>query len=362
MRVLVICDDRGVSEFYRALTPYRLLAEAGHIEIQVESGTNPALVDHLDEFDAIVLSRPDNWQHGYLILAAREAGLRVVVDVDDNLLLVPPSIGAYGAWHERGAGRITERTWHFKRAIRLADVLTVSTETLGRQLAGGEPHRLRGDYMLLPNQVLASSWTDVEPAGKDTGEVWIGWWGIYNHWDDFRDIAPFIEPVIAARPRARLVLLGMPELAHLFPRLRQSEQLLIGPFVPTGDLGNYRALVKSFDVALAPTSPCPFNESKSDLKMLQYGAAGVPAIASGVTYGGWRQHATVVDSAALWGEALEEVLDNLASYKNWAKTTREHVLSARTYEANYERWLAAVGIIGNSEEDKTWQTTTALAA
>lgn len=360
MRVLTICDENGVSEFYRTLTPYRLLAEAGLIELEHDSGQNPAIIGRLDEFQAVVFSRPDSAEHGLILAEAKRRGLRTVVDVDDNLFLLPPSIGVYHAWHVRGSGAITPRLWYHKYCIKQAEVLTVSTERLGQQLCGGEPLRLRADYLTLPNQVLASEWTSPHPfrvswgpaplllgegsITKAPGEKWVGWWGIYNHWDDWREVAPAVETAIAARPEVRLVLLGMPELAHLFPRLRQSSQLILGPFAPPGEIGPYRELLKQFDIALAPTCACPFNEAKSDLKLLQYGAAGVAAIASAVTYGDWHKETAIIPSGRpdLWGNMLTDLLDSPTAAELWGQRLQERVLATRTYEGNYRRWLAAL--------------------
>lgn len=348
MRVLMICDEDGVSEFFRVTTPYRLLAAAGEIEVEFDSGSNPAVIDHLEEFDAVVFSRPDTPEELAILLEARSRGLRTVVDVDDNLLLIPPSIGHYYAWHQRGSGRITSRLWYFKRCIKLADVLTVSTSALGRQMCDGDPHRLRaeGDYMVLENCILADDWLPgVGGQGmvKGPGEVWVGWWGIYNHWDDFRDIAWRIDPVIASRPHVKLVLLGMPELVHLFPVLRKSNQLIVGPFVKVDELGPYREMVRQFDVALAPTADCPFNEAKSDLKVLQYGAAGVPVIASAVTYRAWKGFATIIAEPAGWTAALEWMLTHPAQTRRDAQRLQAQVMATRTYERNHWRWLEALG-------------------
>lgn len=361
MKVLSICDHGGVSEFYRSVTPYRLLAEAGYIELTQNNGHNPALVDHLHEFEAVVFSRPDSWQHSYLLLAAKQAGLRVIVDVDDNLLLIPPSIGVYDAWHRRGTAEITERLWHFKRNIRLADVFTISTAALGQQLCEGRPHRLRSDYLILPNMILAKNWQCPAPESKaeadaivtkPPGEIWIGWWGIYNHWDDWRDIAPYIEPIILKRPQVKLVILGMPELAHLFQEIRRTGQMIIGPFVSPDELGTYRALIKQFDIALAPTNPCPFNESKSDLKILQYGAAGLPVIASKTTYDHWRDWAIVLDKPQKWGRALEMLLDQPAKGRLMGRELQKQILTWRTYERTFNLWLEPLRLKLNQNATK----------
>jgi hypothetical protein len=332
--VLVISDAGGVSEFYRTLTPYRLLADAGLITLTVDGGLNPAIIDHLSQFDAVVFSRADSAEHSLLLLHAKTRGLRVVFDMDDNLLAVPPSIGVYGAWRVPGTKQITPRLYYLKRNIQAADVLTVSTRELGRQLA-----HLRTDYTVLPNMVLAADWAGIEPVDKPAGEVWVGWWGIYNHWDDWRDVAPYIEPVLLELPHTRLVLLGMPELAQLFPRLAQTGQLATGPFVEPGALGDYRRVIAALDVALAPTAACDFNRSKSDLKLLQYGIAGVPAIASGVTYGDWREYATVIDAPQRWGIALRGVLAGIGPARAKASRLQTYIQRTRIYENTFKSWL-----------------------
>jgi hypothetical protein len=167
----------------------------------------------------------------------------------------------------------------------------------------------------------------------------VGWWGIYNHWDDWRDVAPAIEPVLADRPETRLLLMGMPELAQLFPRLQAQGQLVTAPFVAAEELGPYRAMLKSLDVALAPTCAHPFNEAKSDLKLLQYGAAGVAAIASRTTYAAWADDVTVVGQPWHFCLALEHLLSDEAARRDCAAKLQARVLRERTYEFRYLDWL-----------------------
>jgi len=344
MRVLVIAEQNGVSEFYRVGTPYRLLAEAGLIESATfDDGLNPALIDHLGEFEAVVFSRPDSPEHSLLLQHAKQRGLRTIVDIDDNLLLLPPSIGVYGAWHQRGTGRITGRLWHFKRNIQFADVLTVSTAVLGAQLVQYRPD---SSYLILENQVMLSEWENLpEPAiKKPAGERWVGWWGIYNHWDDWATVAPFVTAVIGQRPDTKLVLLGMPELAHLFRGLEKSGQLITAPFVPPERLGAYRATVAQFDVALAPTADHPFNEGKSDLKMLQYGVCGLPVIASEITYHAWSAEAQVLMWHSSWADSLNYLLDNPEHSARLGQKLRARVTRERAYEYNFANWLNALGV------------------
>lgn len=357
MRVLLITEANGVSEFYRAVTPFRMLEEAGYISLTISSGYNPATADKVNvtKFDCIVFIRADAATHHALVLHAKEHGVRTVFDVDDNLLLLPLSIPCYRIWHDPGTGYQTPRLWYFKRNLALADVLTVTTDTLGRQLCNGEPDSLRekGDYMVLPNQILSEAW-DVPVAPKPPGDIWVGWWGIYNHWDDWRDVAPYIEPVILKYPRVKLMILGMPETKQIFRELVKTGQLVTFPFIGPEKLGEYRSIIKAFDMALAPTSDCPFNEGKSDLKMLQYGAAGVPVIASRVTYGDWEYYADLYDYAHQWTFDLDKYLDALTDQyadggylveaQNKAKSLHQKVLSERTYEVNYKKWLRPLGL------------------
>ena len=89
-----------------------------------QSGQNPGVIDNLRHFDAVVFSRADTPGMSLILREAKLAGVRVIYDIDDNLILLPPSIPAYNAWHHRGSTKITPRLWYLKRNIRLDETVT----------------------------------------------------------------------------------------------------------------------------------------------------------------------------------------------------------------------------------------------
>jgi glycosyltransferase involved in cell wall biosynthesis len=55
-------------------------------------------------------------------------------------------------------------------------------------------------------------------------------------------------------------------------------------FIPTCDLGTYRACMANCDVAFLPLSDTPFNRCKSDLKALEAAAHGLAILGSPTVY------------------------------------------------------------------------------
>jgi hypothetical protein len=74
--------------------------------------------------------------------------------------------------------------------------------------------------------------------------------------------------------------------------------------------------------------------------MLQYGAAGVPVIASSVTYAAWSEEAVILDEPEEWGPALVRALLNPEALTG--RLLQARVLGNRTYEGNFRKWLQAL--------------------
>jgi glycosyltransferase involved in cell wall biosynthesis len=171
---------------------------------------------------------------------------------------------------------------------------------------------------------------------------------------------------VAARPRLGWVGSWSTEphlrriaapLLHLHERLG-ARLVLIGP--RTGDLGELEAMVDRvpwspaaqhegvarFDVGLMPLPDDPYSRGKCGYKLLQYLAAGVPAVASPV--GVNRQ---VLQRAGLpgattdaeWLEAVTQLLEMAeADRRVLGERGRRVVQEHYSFDAWRERWRAAV--------------------
>ena len=91
----------------------------------------------------------------------------------------------------------------------------------------------------------------------------------------------------------------------------------------------------------------PFNDGKSDLKMLDYGIFGIPGIFSDVpsyhdTVKNGENGLLVPNNAEAWQQALEAMASDTALRQKMAAAVKQEVWDTRTLAQNAWRWLDAV--------------------
>lgn len=200
-----------------------------------------------------------------LIEEMRKSGVQYVLDLDDDLLDVPEDkdpIGAYASYAPA-----------LKSVIESAAIVSVSTETLQRKIAG-----INTSTVLLPNRHSERLWRGDLPARERDGKVRALYMGSVTHGKDFAMIAPVLEAVASVDPDFRVGIIGvqkekLPAWAERIdvPDNKKSYAF----FVPW-----LKQLSAGFDLGLAPLTDDPFNQFKSNLKALDYAALGLPVLAS----------------------------------------------------------------------------------
>lgn len=275
MRVLAATRGDAAS-YYRIEAPFSILSYRG-LDVEIRG---PAAED-AGKFDVL-------WLHmhaGALVeLVAREfqaAGGKVVYDVDDWVFEIPPSWPAYDHYFQRGYGKRTDLLSFHERLIELADAVTTTTPYLKSKLLQRFPSKR---VTVLPNCVMAGDWDILSDRGHDRDGPVLGWFGTGNHWDDWMEIVDAVAEALE-NVDGYLALLGAPEyLACFSEELR--ERTLLHPLVPMATFSQVRELMKPCDVGLAwATDRLEASRCRSPLKALQWGAAGVPLVASTMVYG-----------------------------------------------------------------------------
>jgi glycosyltransferase involved in cell wall biosynthesis len=96
-----------------------------------------------------------------------------------------------------------------------------------------------------------------------------------------------------------------------------------------------------FDIGLAPLAPEKFNESKSWLKCLEYGALGIPVIAS--DFGPYHDYVIdgvtgfLVKSKPQWRDRLRMLASDADLRESMGQKAREQA-AQHTIEGNWHRW------------------------
>ena len=229
----------------------------------------------------------------------RGNGIRLVYDLDDDLLALPP--------RHPDAARLAPLAPAVARLLAAADVVSVSTQALAARL-----RRRRPDAVVLENGLDERLWADPPPARlRRGGVVRILYMGSQTHAEDFALVVPAMERLLAVfGPQIGFDMIGVS--AGAVPGW-------VGRIGPPPTAGSYPGFVNwllqqgAWDIGIAPLAAGRFNAGKSAIKALEYAALGLPSVASdSPAYRGSAADQAggilVANTEAAWHEALLRLL------------------------------------------------------
>jgi hypothetical protein len=263
MRIAVIGMHTGANTHYRALNPARALSSRGH-DVQYFGVEEPTMgLDALRGFDVALIYRHCTTVAQQLVAGLRKAGIAVVYDDDDM-------VGSVTADHpgRRDFGGLSgvALQQRVQKMLRTAHVVTTPSEVLAEQY-----RRTTDDVRILENYLP----DDFSSGRRDShAGVVVGWVAGAEHRID-RDrlrLRDTLERLLSTHPQLRVVTIGV---ALGLPSTRCENV----PYVPFPELG---AAVAGFDIGLAPLADVPTNRARSNSKVKEYAALGVPWLASPV--------------------------------------------------------------------------------
>jgi glycosyltransferase involved in cell wall biosynthesis len=113
-------------------------------------------------------------------------------------------------------------------------------------------------------------------------------------------------------------------------------------------------MVERFDVGLAPLLDSRFNRAKSDLKILEYGICGIPAVASKVLpYVGAIDHnasGLIAASPKDWIKSIRRLVEDPELRSRLGAAARVRA-ERRTVDRVITKWIDAYGLSGTSRQD-----------
>lgn len=329
MRVMA-ATRHDASSYYRILSPFSILQYRG---VDVKIG-RPSIRE-VGAFDVLWMHQHADAEMELLAREYKDAGKRLVYDLDDWLFAIPPSWHSYDYYYERGTGEPRNALGFHQRLIQMADVVTVTTEYLAQKVRGRFPGT---DVRVLPNCIMAGDWEMLERIPHTLDGPVVGWFGTGNHWDDWVEIAPIVDQVLDDAG-GYLALMGAPEVMACFPK-RLAERTQVHPLMTVDRLPMLRLLISACDLGLAWVSDgVEAGLSRSPLKVLQWGAAGVPVVASRTVYGDLDQTRFSTDLNRLAADLHRVLTDAESDRQAEAGVWREIVFRQHSYETQALRWL-----------------------
>lgn len=291
-KVLFVPAGQMASAYYRAMIPADLMTQNG---AAVAHFTGSIDLGKAAQYDVLWVQLACSKILQSIAQKVKAAGKKVVYDVDDRFDVIPVDNPAAQVYVEQKLRDV----WTM---IALADLVTVSTETLATYIRTRHPN-----VKVLPNMVAASVWPRSAPKPADYTRIL--WAGSATHKRDLEIVAPSLRAVLERHAgKVRFTCFGeqVPEL--LVPVAKYVDQL---PFVDFSDYAEALSKVGAH-IAIAPLEKNDFNASKSAVKYLEYSACGYPTLLSAVG-----------EYADLPAEAPKIVVDD----KNWEKVL-EYAISS----------------------------------
>jgi len=324
MRIGVVVPNYFPNPLYRAVLPMEELGRRGHVvgvaSLEGDASALPSL-DQLVGFDVVYF-----WQLHFdavrrLAKALRRTSTAVIWDSDDDVTAVPK-----GSPNYRQAGGVRgRRMWSEMQAmVRLADAVTTPSEVLAQKFRDvGQAH-----VHVIENRLPAVYGAR---GVARRGSVVVGWVAGFEHVADARalDLATVVAQLLEARPEVEFETVGVAlDVDH--PRYRRHGVV---------DLPQLAGLIERFDIGVAPLADTPFGRSRSNIKVKEYAAHGIPWLAS--DFGPYRglgepEGGRLVADGG-WLGALTALVDDRKARKRlgeaahrWAKT--------QTIAANVGEW------------------------
>ncbi len=261
-RVLAHPADPWGSGQYRVIQPFEALKAAGHSEGALYATLLNTVEQARIDPDVVVLQRrvsDDDLER--MQRMPRFSRALKVYELDDYL----PNLPAKNSHREHMPRDILRS---LRRAFALVDRFVVSTSALAEAFAGMHP-----DIRIARNRLPPAWWNGLPPPRRNTGDKpRVGWAGGVGHAGDLEMVADVVAELAG---EVDWVFFGLcPE------RLRPH----VAEFHPGVDIGAYPRMLAclNLDLAIAPLEQNRFNECKSNLRLLEYGACAVPVVCSDI--------------------------------------------------------------------------------
>lgn len=262
----------GGSGEYRVSLPFHALQQSGRLDTElispVKGGAMPVLsVVEMARLNPEILLvhtiLSDGMQHALQQYREYLPDMRVVFGLDDLVGALPEKNILHRLWRKT----MPDARPRLRAMLKHSDSLIVSTAPLADAC-----RNMIDDIHIIPNRLARHMWGELTPGCRQGRKPRVGWVGAQQHQGD---LALILEVVKQTAHEVDWVFMGMC-LPEMRPYIAEEHG-----WVPFQD---YPAKVAALDLdlAIAPLEVNVFNESKSNLRLLEYGAMRWPVICTDI--------------------------------------------------------------------------------
>lgn len=245
---------------YRVIWPLDLLVSAGVVD-GIISDCFLSDQDLLDlSPDVVVFQRVLEPEQIAMIRRYRRLlpHARLVFELDDLITNVPKDNRYSSLFYRQTADRL-------KEGMGLCDVLTVSTPALASAYGSWCP-----SVSVVANSLPVDPWKSLRSVSRNGLRPRVGWAGSSSHLGDLKILYKVVRSTASL---VDWVFMGC------IPNVLQRYAVEVHQPVSIADYP-YKLASLGLDLAVAPLEVHPYNDAKSCLRLLEFGAVGWPVICS----------------------------------------------------------------------------------
>lgn len=326
VRIALIASGDGANARYRVFGPAQALAQRGH---RVFASVFADMKDPnvLLDFDVVLGWRMHDEFFTRLARAMPAANVGLIWDNDDNFLALEGGRGNRNAQFMKSL-RGRRILADMQALMRMANIVTTPSAGLAEHYRA----QIETDVRVIENFVAP---IDARSTPSKPQRIVVGWVANKEHETDVERLGlrASMERLLERHPQVEVATIGC-SLGIASDRYH---------FIRGVEFEELRGYVRQFDVGLAPIADTPFNRSRSNVKVKEYAALGVPWLASptgpyerlGQDEGG----RLVADDR--WFEEVERLVLDGRARRKLAKRGAKWA-ARQTFEANAELWEAAL--------------------
>lgn len=268
------------------------------------------------------------------LAVAKQTGTPYIFDMDDQLFRVPGDKDPDGYYKSYAP--------YLEQLLSQASCVTVSTKYLAEDI-----NKYNNNIVVMPNRLSSRLWGGVQVRAPNHDPCLL-YMGTKTHDQDMDFIVPALELVRKKFPGLSLKLIGVTGRKALPGWIDiieiPEEYKSYSNFVPW-----LRRQSPESILGLAPLVEGDFNKYKSALKILDYGALGLPVVASNVPVyadilknGRLKGVTLVYNDHKAWADAVAAKLENYAALIEEGQALREWVFKNHGLEESINDFDKAV--------------------
>ena len=252
----------GGDFYYRSYAPGVCMAREEGVYVVNLTGEHRLREEIADQADILILKNICDPDYFPIINKRKSQKKPTIYEIADDLLAIPPWNPVYFFFKHQ------ENRTLFQQLAKACDGLQFTCKCL-QDIYG----RLQPNNTVFKNQILEFPPVK-EKSSEKSDRMVIGWGGSHGHLEDLMEVAGPLISWLEKTPNVSLHLMCSEEIWNLFDSLPRDRKKRTIP----GSVEKYYDFLSGIDIGLIPLRDTAYNRSRSDIKFLEYSAAGVVSV------------------------------------------------------------------------------------